>query len=447
MSSEFNFNEMKKKIIVVICCLYAICANLTACSKKSASSSVPPVVTDTSLVNTGHLDHLYTPVTFPDNVQAAGVYIYSQYPDYHLVEASGEGFACVDDVSRAALVYLRSSKFSSDTATQSKLYNLIQFILEMQSPNGYFYNFLFTGNTINTTGPTSVNSPNWWSWRALETLTEAAPIIKNKNAPLYSKMNLAINNLIAQIKVDLVGLPKVTTVVNGITVPEWLPAGSGTDQSAVLILGLINYCITTSDTVVSAYIKKLADGIALMQQGDVTHFPYSAFLSWENTWHAYGNAQAYALMRAGIFLNNTQYTTQAMAEVDNFYSWLLQNGFLVSFTINDSAGINQILTENSYDQIAYGIEPMVFAAAEAYQETGQAKYADLAGHLAAWFLGANNAGINMYFVSTGICYDGLSASGPNLNSGAESTIEALLTLEKVEKDPVIKAALNKYKKP
>ncbi|HEY4937314.1 MAG TPA: hypothetical protein VII44_12070, partial [Puia sp.] len=308
------------------------------------------------------------------------------------------------------------------------------------------YNFLFTGNTINTSGVTSVNNPNWWSWRALQTLTEAAPFIQNKNANLYSKMNLAINKLITQIKVDLVGLPKITTTVSGITVPQWLPSGSGTDQSAVLILGLINYCSTTNDTAISSFITKLADGIVLMQQGDSTHFPYSAFLSWENTWHAYGNAQSYALLRAGVFLNNSQYTVRAMAEVDNYYPWLLQNGYLSSFTISDSSGINQILTESIYDQIAYGIEPMVFAAAEAYKETGQGKYADLAGHLAAWFLGANSAGTNMYSSSTGICYDALSANGANLNSGAESTIEALLTLEKVESDPAFIAALNKYKK-
>jgi hypothetical protein len=438
---------MRKRIIVIICCVYTICANLTACTKKTMAPTVPPPpVVDTGLVNTGHLDKLYTPVTFPDNVKAAGIYIYSEYPDYHLVEATGEGFACVDDVARAALVYLRGSKISTDTATQSKLYNLIQFILEMQSANGYFYNFLFTGNTINTSGVTSANNPNWWSWRALQTLTEAAPFIKNNNASLYTKINLSVNKLIAQIKVDLVGLPKTTTTVSGITIPQWLPAGSGTDQSATLILGLINYCSTNNDTTIAVFIGKLADGIVLMQQGDSTNFPFSAFLSWENTWHAYGNAQSYALMKAGVFLNNNQYTIQAMREVDNYYPWLLQNGYQSSFTISDSSGINIILTENTYDQIAYGIEPMVFAAAEAYKETGQNKYADYAGHLAAWFLGANSSAVIMYDSSTGICFDALSATGPNLNSGAESTIEALLSLEKVQSDPVILAAFNKYKK-
>jgi hypothetical protein len=55
----------------------------------------------------------------------------------------------------------------------------------------------------------------------------------------------------------------------------------------------------------SGFIKSLADGIVLMEQSRYcTFFPYGAFLSWENTWHAYGNLQAYALMQAGNFLNN-----------------------------------------------------------------------------------------------------------------------------------------------
>ena len=137
-----------------------------------------------------------------------------------------------------------------------------------------------------------------------------------------------------------------------------------------------------------------------------------------------------------------------MAEVDNFYPWLLQNGLLVTFTIDSSGGVIQTLSQTNYDQIAYGIEPMVFAAAGAYAATGQAKYADIAGHLAAWLLGANDGGVVMYSVSTGVCYDGLSAGGnANLNSGAESTIEALLTLEEVQAYPAIRAALEKYKKP
>jgi hypothetical protein len=197
----------------------------------------------------------------------------------------------------------------------------------------------------------------------------------------------------------------------------------------------------------TGFIKTLADGIVLMEQTDTTSFPYGAFLSYQNTWHAYGNVQAYALMQAGNFLNAPQYNKAAFAEVDNFYPWLLKNGFLSAFSIADSSGVIQILSDTAYSQIAYGIEPMVFAAAEAYQETGQPGYADMAGHLAAWFLGANVAATDMYSISTGVCFDGLSSpTSVNQNSGAESTIEALLTLQKVEAYPAIDAALKKYEK-
>jgi hypothetical protein len=418
---------------------------VTNCSKKAG----PPVVVtrDSSLVNTAHLDHLYTPVVFPDGAPAAGIYIYSNYPDYVNVEATGEGFACVDDVSRAALVYLRAGKYLTDTASRSKLVNLIGFLLEMQSGNGYFYNFMLSNGQINSTGSTSVNNQNWWSWRAFQTLTEAAPAIRNINPALYNKMNSAIASLVSRIKTDLVGLPQTTTAVDGISIPQWLPAGSGSDQASVLVLGLINYCNTNADPVMTGFVKQLADGILMMQQTDTTQFPFGAFLSWENTWHAYGNVQAYALMLAGNFLRDAKYNKAALTEIGNFYPWLLQNGFQSSFSISSSSGVIHTLTQNAYAQIAYGIEPMVFAAAEAYKETGQAGYADMAGHLAAWLSGANTADTRMYNASTGICFDGISSSSSvNQNSGAESTIEALLSLQQVEAYPAIVTALNKYKR-
>lgn len=435
---------MKKSIRPALCFAAIICMAVT-CKKQTPATPVTPPK-DSSLVNLSHLNYLYVPVTFTDGVAAAGVWIYADAPGYTLTAASGEGYTCVDDVSRAVLVYLRDSKFSSDTAIQAKAFKLISFLLEMQSSNGYFYNFLSTGNQINMFGQTSINNPEWWSWRALQALTEGSPLVKSKNAPLSVKIDDAVHKLVATIKTDLVNLPQTTKTVSGITVPQWLPAGSGTDQAALLILGLIPYCTSTNDATMTTYVKKLADGIALMQQGDATHVPYGAFLSWENTWHAYGNDQAYALLKAGIFLNESSYTSAALTEVDNFYPWLLQNGLKASFVATNNGNSIQLTNQLSYDQIAYGISPMVFAAVEAYKETGMSKYADLAGHLAAWFLGANDRNENMYSIATGRGYDGLSATGINMNSGAESTIEALLTMEIVEANPAVRTALNTYKK-
>lgn len=432
---------MKKEIQIILCLCALGCMSII-CKRQHDSNPK-----DTSLVNTNHLDYLFTPVTFSTGIKAAGIFIYAEAPDYHVVGDIDEGFTCVDDVARAAQVYLRSNKFSSDTAVQTKTFNLIRFILEMQSDNGYFYNFLFPDNIINKTGRTSINNPEWWSWRALYTLTEAGPIVKTKDIQLSDKIDMAVNKLVVKIKTDLVNIPQTTKVVSGITVPQWLPAGSGTDQAALLILGLIPYCTATNDAVLTAYVKKLADGISLMQQGDATNYPYGCFLSWENTWHAYGSDQAYALFKAGVFLNDAGYTAKALSEVDNFYPWLLQNGMKSSFVVTKNAGQVQLVSEKSFDQIAYGIRPMVFAAIEAYKLTGQEKYADIAGHLAAWFFGANAASKNMYSVTTGRCYDGITSPGNiNINSGAESTIEALLAMQRVESYPAVIAALNKYKK-
>ena len=54
-------------------------------SKKASSNN--KVTLPRSLVNTSHLDYLYTPVTFTDGTEAAGVYIYAEAPDYHLTGA------------------------------------------------------------------------------------------------------------------------------------------------------------------------------------------------------------------------------------------------------------------------------------------------------------------------------------------------------------------------
>ena len=87
-------------------CLYAIGFMIMGCS-KSVNGHQPVTPKDSSLVNTSHLDYLYTPVTFSTGAKAAGVYIYAEAPIYHLVDAAGEGFARTDDVARAALVYLK----------------------------------------------------------------------------------------------------------------------------------------------------------------------------------------------------------------------------------------------------------------------------------------------------------------------------------------------------
>jgi hypothetical protein len=425
-----------------------VCA--LACSKDKGGNNhpIPPTPPkDSSLVNEAHLDHLYIPVSFPDGTQAAGIYIYSQYPDYILTEASGEGYTCVDDVSRAALYFARCPDLLTDTTKQSKLLNLMQFVVKMQSPSGYFYNFLQTGGSINMFGPTSAANPNWWSWRALQTLTEVLPVMRQLNPAFAGVIDLSIQKLLAVIKSDFIPLPKTTTVFNGVTIPTWLPAGSGTDQGATLLLGLINYVSQNPDTAIISLIRKMSDGLMQMQKGDSSNYPYGMILSFQNNWHAYGADQPFALLSAGDFLHDVSYQNAGFRMIDDYYSWFLANEFKSLISVNEVNPVISQISGNNYEQIAYSYRPMVSASVKAFQLSDDPKYADLAGRLASWFSGNNDASSIIYDPVTGICFDAISTgNNVNRNSGAESTIEALLTFEMVEANAAVKTAYLKFKK-
>ena len=66
----------------------------------------------------------------------------------------------------------------------------------------------------------------------------------------------------------------------------------------------------------------------------------------------------------------------------------------------------------------------------------------MAQQLASWLAGNNPAGQQMYDPETGRCFDGIGTETEiNRNSGAESTIEALLILQAIYNHPV--ADINK----
>jgi hypothetical protein len=82
---------------------------------------------------------------------------------------------------------------------------------------------------------------------------------------------------------------------------------------------------------------------------------------------------------------------------------------------------------------------MVQGLVALHQATGDNTYGKLAGLTAGWFYGNNAAGFPMYDPATGRGYDGLqgpSSFRVNMNSGAESTIEALMALQAINSDPV-----------
>jgi len=88
---------------------------------------------------------------------------------------------------------------------------------------------------------------------------------------------------------------------------------------------------------------------------------------------------------------------------------------------------------------------MIYACLEAYKITNDKKYALQAGEIAWWLFGDNDLGKSLYDRKTGRCFDGISSEEKlNKNSGAESTIEALLSLIEIEQNLISKNTLMEY---
>ena len=416
----------------------------------------PPAAQTTAgrFVNLSHLNRLYQVVKLPNGVDVGTVAVYSEAPDYRLVTDADEGFTCVDDVARAGLLLLHEPDLATSPGKQTQLTGIIDYVLQLQAPDGapgagYFYNFLFPpgagspSGAINKTGITSVAQANFWSWRAMWLLTEAAPTIQKTTPALAARMQTAVQKITANVLRDFGKQPRNFTFIRGVSVPKWLPFGSGSDQAAILLLSLNNIQQQSPNADVLALMDLLGAGIVAMQSGDAGKFPFGAILSFENTWHAYASDQAYALLRVGKALNKPDWQATARREIDNFYPYLIQQGFLESFEIEQSGSNIKLLRTSKFSQIAYGIRPMVWASLEAYDQTKDAKYADLAVQLAGWFLGKNPANAVMYDRTTGRGYDGIGANAVvNINAGAESTVESLWAFQRLEQYPEVVKKLN-----
>jgi len=408
---------------------------LYSCNKEKAE--------EFTLINTAHLDHLYEEISF-NNRPAAIIHIYAEYPDYKHTEAAGEGIACIDDIARAAVFYLRHYKYADEAASLLKAERLLNFILGMQTDNGFFYNFIDKNLQSNKTHINSKARADWWTWRALWALTEALPYFHNNNPEYAQEIEAGIKKTLNAIS-DFERLYLEKTNYEGFVFPTWLPAQYAADQAAVLIKALVPYQQFSFNPEAEKIIHMMADGMILMQAGDSVHFPFNAFMSWKNIWHAYGNSQSDALLEAGQAFNSAKYNAAALNEIKDFYPYLMKSGYLNYFKLKHENDSLILAEKKRFEQIAYGIRPMVFASLGAYKLIGKEFYAGQAAEIACWLLGKNITGKALYDPQSGRCYDGINGEDKiNLNSGAESTIEALLTILEIEKNALTKHMVHDY---
>ena len=410
-----------------------------------ALAAIPPAPGADPPINFAHLDHLTERVVLGADTVSI-VHIYANYPDYRWVaaaESGPEGIACVDDAARAAVLSLRSFELRGDTASLERARGLLAFVMHMQAPDGEFYNFILADHTVNLTGKTSFKSFGWWAARGLWAMAMGARIFRDRDPLLARRLMGGVSLMVPLVSASLKEYGSSKTV-SGYRIPRWLLYGSGADVTSELLLGLLEFQRARGDDSLSPVMMKLARGLLVMQDGDGKTPPYGLHRSWETVWHMWGNAQTQALSTAGLMLHDTAMIASAIREARGWYGRLLMDGFLKEYDVAGPAppSVAGSAAWSEYEQIAYGVRPMAVGLLRLYDATKDRDYLLMSGLAASWLTGNNPAGQSMYDPATGRCYDGIRDSLTlNMNSGAESTIEALYTLLEVRHYPDAAALL------
>ena len=351
-----------------------------------------------------------------------------------------QGAYNADDVARAAVVYLRHWRLTGSESSRTSAYELLRSLTYLQTadgPNsGNVVLWMQPDGTLNASAEPvelpdpSDSGPSYWLARTIWALGEGYAAFQEDDPEfagfLEQRLALSVDALNRQVLVRYGQWEQS----DGMRVPAWLIT-NGADASAEAALGLAARVeAQPSDGAAATALRQLAEGIAAMSAGDAQHWPYGAILPWTESrsmWHAWGSQMPAALAEASEALGDPSLATAAVKDSAVFTPTLLTAG---------GPDNGWFPTPTDRVQIAYGVDSRVqslFAVADA---TGSRAFSDLAAIQAAWFFGANRSGALMYDATTGVGYDGLQPDGSvNRNSGAESTIHALLTMIALDSRP------------
>ncbi|WBU37336.1 hypothetical protein [Homoserinibacter sp. YIM 151385] len=360
-----------------------------------------------------------------------------------------QGAYNADDVSRAAVVYLRHWQQTGADSSRDAAYELLRALAYFQTVEGPD-----AGNVVLWMQPSGELNPSaepvelpdpsdsaesYWLARTIWAYGEGYAAFAGGSAEdarfaafLRERLDLAVEAVDRQV-LDEYGTWERS---DGVKVPAWLIV-DGADASAEAVLGLAAY-VDAAPRRASAdardALRKLSEGIAAMSVGDERAWPYGAIRPWTRStsmWHAWSSQMPAALAAASEVLGDRRLLAPAAREASSFGPLLLASGG------PDNAWYPSPIERV---QIAYGADSRLqswLAVADARRSAGLEQ---LAAIEAAWYFGANRAGEAMYVPETGVTFDGLQADGSiNRNSGAESTIHGLLSMIALDAHPEVAA--------
>ncbi len=434
----------------------------------------PAVAADTSpvLTNLDHLDWLGDTVAPPTQLDHT-TYALAEDPEVGVLwtyaeprngvltrvgggaydpdtDTYGQGAFNADDVARAAVVYLRHWEQTGSDTSRDRAYQLLRGLTYLQTSSGpdagNVVLWMQPDGTLNPSAepvelpdPSDSDASSYWVARTLWALGEGYAAFSGSgnddDAAFADFLEQRLQLSVAAVNQDVLDTYGVLGTVDGRPTPTWLIA-DGADASSEAVLGLAAYVEAGgSDAAARTALQQLADGIAMLSEGDARTWPFGAVYPWalsRSLWHAWGSQMPAALSRASQALGTSTYLAPALKDSAVFTPWMLTSG---------GPDNGQLPTRLDQSQIAYGADARVQSLLATADATGKTGLLRLAGMQAAWFFGANAAGVPAYDPTTGRTIDGISGDGVvNHNSGAESTIHGLLTMLALDARPDVALA-------
>lgn len=354
-----------------------------------------------------------------------------------------QGAYDADDIARAAVVYLRQWRATGDDAAKEQAYQQLRGLTYLQTLTGpkagEVVLWMQPDGSLNPS-PTPVELPDpsdsdasYWLARTLWALGEGYAAFKDVDADFAEFLEARMDLAISALQRDVLVRYGSYQVIHGERVPNWLIV-DGADASSEAVLGLAAYVAASGDSAARIALRQLSDGIAKMSAGSVTSWPYQAILPWalsRSNWHAWGANMPAALAAASSVLRDRALLRTAVADTSGFTPQLLTS----------TGPVNGLLpTPVDQVQIAYGADARVQGLAAVGAAAHRPGISMVAGIAAGWFFGQNAAGVPVYDPATGVTFDGVQPDGTvNRNSGAESTIHGLLTMQLLDARPGLAA--------
>lgn len=304
-----------------------------------------------------------------------------------------------DDNSRALIVAALHEKIYKSETSKKLAEVYLNFLERVQDKEGKFNDIEYNSKTLTPSSEDALGRTIW----ALGYLTD-----KSENQNIVEKAKKLFDN--SYNLIEKINSPRA---------------------KAFSIIGLCYYYKKYPEEEIILKIKKLIDSLIGLYKTEATEdwLWFEGYLTYANSKLPEALFLAYDLTKQPEYLEIAEKTLDFLSNIvfiNNELSPIGQKGWC-----------NRNGQRAFFDQQPIDASSMVQTYLTAYSITKNKKYYARAVLAFNWFLGKNHLKQMIYNETTGGCYDGLSRNSVNLNQGAESTIEYLISrlmLEEVKKE-------------